>query len=163
MYQSEDIKSVANPALTGCNRFPNSRCSGILYLHNLTGNPDERGLSMQRHLHIFAETFPRGSKVPTRVHVVPTVVGGVNPGSTLVQIHFPRLQSAVNSLDANWNTSMLCFRGRARYCIQCRTGSGARYSHSLNSGATGRQTLVTGHVCLIHYSCYSVVCIRSDI
>lgn len=113
---------------------------------------------MQRHLHTFAETFPRGSKVLTRVHVVPTVVGGVNPGSTLVQIHFPRLQSAVNSLDAKWNTSMSCqnFGGEPDIAYNA-------VQDLVQDIVTGRQALVTGHVSLIHYNCYSVVRVYSDI
>lgn len=103
---SEDGKSAEMPTLRRRNRFSKCRCSGILYLHNLAGNPDERGLLMQEHLDTFAETFPRTCSVPGRVYIVPTVDRGLIPGSRIAQRHYPRLQTAMGSLHAKWNASM---------------------------------------------------------
>ena len=105
-HPGEDIESVANPTLTSCNRFSKCGRSGILYLHNLVGNPDERGLLIQEHLDTFAETFPRGCSVPGRVYVVPTMDRGLIPGSRIFQRHYPRLQTAMHSLHTKWNASM---------------------------------------------------------
>jgi len=100
------VKSVITLALKYWNRFAEKcRRSGILYLHNLAGNPEEKGLLMRSHLRTFKETFPRGCRAPSRVCVVPTIDEGLKPNCNLVRQHLPKLQAAVNSLN-EWQASM---------------------------------------------------------
>ncbi|KAI5996970.1 hypothetical protein EDD15DRAFT_385717 [Pisolithus albus] len=87
-------------------RFTKKCQSGILFLHPFSKDPRDPDVLMQRHLDMFATSFPKKSMIPSRVYVVPT---GNSTSATLGQ-RLSELDDVMKSLHHNgghkWHASV---------------------------------------------------------